>query len=239
MRSDVTAYVNSCLKCARRKAFGTSKAPLQPLTPVNRVWERIAMDVVGPIQESVKGYKYILVLSDYASRFVFTFPMKNQTAQTIANILVNKLITKYGAPEIVLTDQGKNFLSNIVQEICKLFRIKQMRTTAYHPQIDGLVERFNRTLCDMLAFYVVDEPEEWDRYLPFVTFAYNTSKQATLKDSPFYLFYGREPILPNDIKINVEKAQELANQHLFKAQTKQKKYYDDGTKNVKYNTSDL
>ncbi|KZR97708.1 Uncharacterized protein APZ42_007265, partial [Daphnia magna] len=111
MRSDVTAYVNSCLKCARRKAFGTSKATLQPLPPVDRVWERIAMDVVGPIQESVKGYKYILVLSDYASRFVFTFPMKNQTAQTIANILVNKLILKYGAPKIVLTDQGTNFLS--------------------------------------------------------------------------------------------------------------------------------
>ncbi|KZR96321.1 Uncharacterized protein APZ42_009409 [Daphnia magna] len=62
-----------------------------------------------------------------------------------------------------------------------------MPTTAYHPQTDGLVERFNRTLCDMLACYVVDEPEKWDRYLPFVTFAYNTSKQATLKDSPFYL----------------------------------------------------
>ncbi|KZS00040.1 Uncharacterized protein APZ42_003843, partial [Daphnia magna] len=162
---------------------------------------------------------------------------------------------KYGAPEIVLTDQGTNFLSNIVQEICKLFKIKQMRTTAYHPQTNGLVERFNRTLCDMLACYVVDEPEEWDRYLPFVTFAYNTSQQATLKDSPFYLFYGREPILPNDIKITRhyemegnqheeysrqwKKAQELANQHLFKAQTKQKKYYGDGTKSVKYNPGDL
>ncbi|KZR98030.1 Uncharacterized protein APZ42_006756 [Daphnia magna] len=90
----------------------------------------------------------------------------------------------------------------MVSEICKLFKIRQIRTTAYHPQTDGLVERFNRTLCDMLACYVVDEPEEWDKFLPFVTFAYNTSKQATLKDNPFYLFYGRESVLPNDIKIN-------------------------------------
>ncbi|KAI9560570.1 hypothetical protein GHT06_011517 [Daphnia sinensis] len=64
-----------------------------------------------------------------------------------------------------------------------------MKTTAYHPQTDGLVERFNRTLCDMLACYVVDEPEEWDRYLPFVTFACNTSQQTTLRDNPFYLFF--------------------------------------------------
>ena len=255
MREDVTAHINGCLKCARRKSFGTSKAPLQSMPIVNRVWERIAMDVVGPIQESIKGYKYILVLSDYASRFVFTFPMRNQTALTIADIFVNKLITKYGAPETVLTDQGTNFLSSLIKEICRLFKIKQIRTTAHHPQTDGLVERFNRTLCDMLACYVVDEAEEWDKYLPFVTLAYNTSKQATLKQTPFYLFFGREPILPNDINItnNREaeeiqheefslqwnKAQELANQHLFKAQTRQKRYYDEGTKSIKYNINDM
>ncbi|KAI9552560.1 hypothetical protein GHT06_020414 [Daphnia sinensis] len=130
-----------------------------------------------------------------------------------------------------------------------------MKTTAYHPQTDGLVERFNRTLCDMLACYVVDEPEEWDRYLPFVTFAYNTSQQTTLRDNPFYLFFGREPVLPNDIKINRnfeenendhelyfrkwKSAQKLAREHLFKAQTKQKRYYDEGTKGVKYNVGEL
>ncbi|XP_057374828.1 uncharacterized protein LOC130695755 [Daphnia carinata] len=254
-RPDVTTHVNSCLRCARRKASGATIAPLQPLPPVDRVWQRIAMDIVGPIQESVKGYKYILVLSDYASRFVFAFPMKNQTAQTIASIMVNKVITKYGAPEIVLTDQGTNFLSSLVQEMCKLFKIKQMRTTAYHPQTDGLVERFNRTLCDMLACYVVDEPEEWDKYLPFVTLAYNTSQQATLKDTPFYLFFGREPILPNDIKINRNfehdegssglyyqkwrNAQDLARSHLFKAQTKQKGYYDERAKGIAYKIGDL
>jgi transposase InsO family protein len=250
MKQHVVLHVNSCLLCARRKSFGTTKAPLKPLPPVESVWERIAMDVVGPIQESNKGYRYILVISDYASRFVFTIPMKNQTAQTIARCLVNKIITKYGAPQHVLTDRGTNFLSSLVNEICVLFKIKQMRTTAYHPQTDGLVERFNRTLCDMLACYVHDEPEEWDKYLPFVTFAYNTAIQSTLKECPFYLFFGRAPLLPNDIKINSrydtrhddrivyaekwENAKKLARNHLFKAQTKQKEYYDKGTKTCVY-----
>ena len=246
MKQHVALHVNSCLMCARRKSFGATKAPLQPLPPVVAVWERIAMDVVGPIQQSNKGYRYILVISDYASRFVFTIPMKNQTAPTIASCLVNKLITKYGAPQAVLTDRGTNFLSVLVNEICVLFKIRQMRTTAYHPQTDGLVERFNRTLCDMLACYVNKEPEEWDKYLPFVTFAYNTAIQSTLKECPFYLFFGRAPLLPNDITINPryntryddhdvyaekwENAKKLAREHLFKAQTKQKEYYDHGTK---------
>ena len=122
------------------------------------MWGLIAMDVVGPITESRNGNKYILVLSDYASRYVMTFPMANQSSETVAKILVNGVISKYGAPRTVLTDQGSNFLSKLVQDICNLFKIKQLYTTAYHPQTDGLVERFNRTLCDMLACYVQGEP---------------------------------------------------------------------------------
>jgi len=254
MKQHIVLHINSCLMCARRKSFGATKAPLKPLPPMEAVWEKIAIDVVGPIHESNKGYRYILVISDYASRFVFTIPMKNQTAQTIARCLVNKIITKYGAPQTVLTDRGTNFLSSMVNEICVLFKIRQMRTTSYHPQTDGLVERFNRTLCDMLACYV-HEPEEWDKYLPFVTFAYNTAIQSTLKECPFYLFFGRSPLLPNDIKINSrydtrhddrnvyaekgENAKKLARDLLFKAQTKQKEYYDKGTKTCLYSTGQM
>ena len=145
------------------------------------------MDIVEPVRESRKGYRYILVISDYASRFVKTIPMKDQTAHTVANCLVYKVITKYGAPHYVLTDRGTNFLSTLVKEICILFKIKQMRNNPYHQQTDGLVERFNRTLIDMLTCYVVDEPEQWERFLPYVTFAYNTAVQSTLQECPFFL----------------------------------------------------
>ena len=198
---DVTAYVTTCIVCARLKAVGSSKAPLHPMPPFQRVWEQIAMDVVGPVPESRGGNTCILVLSDYASRFAITIPMENQKAHTVAKHLVESVITKYGAPEKVLTDQGTNFLSKLIKDICTLFKIKQIRTTSYHPQTDGLVERFNRTLCDMLACYVNDQPELWDEYLPFVTLAHNTSIQMTMKESPFYLFFGGQPILPKDISI--------------------------------------
>ena len=113
------------------------------MSPVDWVWEKIAMDIVGPVQESRKGNKFILVVSDYASRFVFTIAMKDQSARTVTQNFVDKIITKYGAPEQVLTDQGSNFLSKLTSEICELFRIKQLKT-CYHPQIDGLVKRFKR-----------------------------------------------------------------------------------------------
>jgi ribosomal protein L21E len=194
------------------------------------------------------------VISDYASRFVMTIPMKDQTARTVAKCLVHKVITKYGAPQNVLTDRGTNFLSTLVKEICILFKIKQMRTTAYHPQTDGLVERFNRTLIDMLTCYVVDEPEQWERFLPYVTFAYNTAVQSTLQECPFFLFFGRLPVLPHDVKLNLKyeitgddafmytkkwmQAQRLARKHLFKAQEKQKFNYNLGTVETMYEIGD-
>jgi hypothetical protein len=79
-----------------------------------------------------------------------------------------------------------------------LFKIKQIKTTSYHPQTDIFVEKFNRTLCDMLACYVNEEPESWDMYLDFVTFAYNTSQHSSIDSCPFNLFFKRNPIIPND-----------------------------------------
>ncbi len=251
--NDVKSYVSNCITCAKRKAYGSNKAPLKPLPPVEKVWEQIAMDIVGPVTESSNGNKYILVLSDYASRYVMTIPMKNQKAYTIAEHLVKKVYTKFGSPQRVLTDRGTNFLSKLISSICLLFKIEQIKTTSYHPQTDGLVERFNRTLCDMLACYVNEKPESWDQYLDFVTFAYNTSQQATINNCPFYLFFKRQPVVPNDISVNSDipvfdddddyekqwyKALELSRDNLRKVQEKQKQLYDQGSKLIVYNVND-
>jgi transposase InsO family protein len=252
--NDVKSYVGNCITCAKRKAYGSNKAPLKPLPPVERVWEQIAMDIVGPVTESSNGNKYILVLSDYASRYVMTIPMKNQKAHTIAENLVKKVYTKFGPPQRVLTDRGTNFLSKLISSICLLFKIQQIKTTSYHPQTDGLVERFNRTLCDMLACYVNEKPESWDQYLDFVTFAYNTSQQTTINSCPFYLFFKRDPVIPNDISVNQDipvfddddddyerqwhTALELSRENLRKVQGKQKQLYDQGSKLIVYKIND-
>ena len=255
LNTDVKTYVTNCIVCAKRKAYGTTKAPLKPIPPVQKVWEQIAMDIVGPLTESNQGNKYILVLSDYATRFVMTIPMTDQKAYTIAEHLVGKIYTKFGPPERVLTDQGTNFQSDLIKKrVNQLFQIEPIRTTSYHPQTDGLVERFNRTLCDMLACYVNEEPEQWDKYLDFVTFAYNTSQQTSIDSCPFYLFFKREPVIPSNTTpssdLNVfendtdeydrqwRRALNRSRELLEKVQEKQKKFYDEGSKLITYKVND-
>ena len=252
---DIKNYINNCLICAKRKSLNkTFKAPLKSIEVPNKIWETLAMDIVGPITESYNGNKYILVVSEYTTRYVMTMPMENQTAKTVAKNFVYEVLLKYGAPEKVLTDQGRNFLSELIAEICKLFNIKQIRTTAYHPQTDGLVERFNRTMIDMLASFVHSIPEKWDEYLPFITLAYNSSIHTSIKNSPFYLLFGREPSLAIDIEkplryraIESENniisqqwhnALKIAKLHLLKAQKKQKAYYDKNCLRTKFNIND-
>ena len=99
--------MNNGITCEKRKAYGSTRAPLKPLPPVAKVWVQLAMDVVGPVTENRSGNKYILVLSDYASRFVMTIPMKDQKAHTIAEHLVKKIYTKFGPPERVFTDKPR------------------------------------------------------------------------------------------------------------------------------------
>lgn len=240
MKKDIAEYVNSCIECNKRKPYGATKAPLISIATSPRIWERIAMDIVGQISECESGYKYILVVSDYATRYVITIPMADQRAETVAKHLVVEILTRFGAPQIILSDQGTNFQSKLVKYICELFNIKQTRTTPYHPQTDGLVERFNRTLCDMLHLCSDHHPNDWHKILPFVTMAYNSVEHSSTNENPFYLFFGRDPIMPNELNINNrernledndqylkhwQQTLQLANQNLKDKQEIQKRYY--------------
>lgn len=110
-------------------------------------------------------------------------------------------------------DQGKNFEARIVKEICQLFGIKKTRTTPYHPQSDGLVERFNRTLIDMLSMAVKDDEQHWDLHLPSLLFAYRTSTQATTGTTPFELMFGRNARLPEDVLFPIPAATECPDKY--------------------------
>ena len=113
----------------------------------------MAVDVLGPFLPSSKGSRYIVVLSDYLTRWVEAFPVPSVAATAIARLLVDEIISRHGAPRLLLSDRGTNFLSKVVAEVCKIFQIQKVNTSSYHPQTDGLVERFNSTLCQSLSVY--------------------------------------------------------------------------------------
>ena len=150
------------------------------------------MDILGPLPETRIGNRYILVIGEYFIKWKEEFAMKDNImeAATIARLLVNGVICRFGVPDSVHMDQGRNFESTLIQEICQLLGIKKTHTTLYHPQSDGLIERFNRTLLDMLSTAVVDDEHGWDLKLPTLLLAYCTSIQDTTGATPFELMFG-------------------------------------------------
>ena len=190
---DVKRWCQTCSICASRKTT-TSKncAPLQTIKAGSPM-QVIAVDIMGPLPESSNKNSYILVVGDYFTCWMEAYAIHDQEAATVAQKLVDDVFCRLGIPEHLHSDQGKQFESKLIQELCKILKISKTRTTAYHPQCDGLVERFNRTLQDMIATITVDHPFDWEEALPKVCIAYNTSIHSTTGYSPFYLMYGREP----------------------------------------------
>ena len=123
--------------------------PLTPI-PVAGPFDRVGVDVIQ-FPSSQRGNKYAIVFVDYLTKWPEVFPAKDQSALTIARLLVEKVVTRHGVPTQLLSDRGASFLSNLMKNVYKLLGLKKVNTTAYHPQTDGLVERFNRTLTDMLS----------------------------------------------------------------------------------------
>lgn len=143
----------------------------------------------------------IVVATDYATRWVEAKALTNGKANTVADFILERIITKHGSPKTLLSDRGATFRSDLVQELLKIMGVVNSFTTSYHPQCNGLTERFNHTLADMLSIYTNTEQTDWCQYISHVTFAYNTAKQETTKYSPFMLVYGREPVLPTEANL--------------------------------------
>ena len=160
----------------------------------------IACDILGPLPTTATGNKYVLVIGDYFTRWMEALAFPNQEAPTIAQKLVNELFCRFSMPEQLHSDQGRQFESILIAEICKILHIHKTRTTPYYPQGDGMVERLNCTLVNMLATSISDlEDDSWEEYLPKVCLAYTTCTHPTTGETPFFLMYGRQAHLPVDL----------------------------------------
>ena len=194
MRSDVTRWTHSCLVCLMHSPGHPVKAPLTPI-PVSGPFDKIGVDVIQ-LPKTAKGNQFActVVFIDYLPE-VFAVP--EQTAATIAKLLIEEIMSRHGVPAEVLSDCGKAFLSGLMEEVGQLLGIHKFNTSAYHPQTGGLVERYNRTLRAMLSKTVEHGKKNWDEPIPYVLFAYRACLQESTKESPFFLLYGRDPRLPS------------------------------------------
>ena len=196
----VEQYVKSCDTCAKKKHPIRTKRPPMQLTGAGYPMERIATDILGPLPETSNGNRYILVIADYFTKWTEAFAIPDQTTETVAKCLVNEVISRYRLPAYIHSDQGRQFESQLYQEVCTLLDIKKTMTTPYHPQSDGLVERFNRTLERLLSAFVNAEHTDWDERLPYVMMAYRSSVNETTGYTPNMMMLGRDVTVPLDIQ---------------------------------------
>ena len=242
---DVEKYCKNCETCAKNKTVPRPRSPMKPIEVVAIPFYMIGVDIIGPLKTTSRGNKYILSVIDYYTKYAEAVALPNQEAVTVARAL-EEIFSRHGMPLVLLTDQGSNFESKVITSLCEMFGIEKRRTTAYHPQTDGLCERFNGILKSLLRMRVNREKNDWDEQLPHALLAYRISTQSSTGVSPFEMLYGREAQLPlgpeqeklasspthgpakyvEKLKKRQDVLRKLVTQRIEKAQGKQKRNYD-------------
>jgi transposase InsO family protein len=201
MRREIEQYVKRCKSCQVNKNLSPRrKAPMEITTTASRPFERCALDIVGPTDVTNKGNKYILTFQDDLTKFVVAIPIPTQDAETVARKFVQNVVLKYGIPEVILTDQGANFLSELFASVCKLLQIRNIQTTAFHPESNGSLERGHRVLVQYLRHYIAEDQRDWDEWVAYATYVYNITTHRATGYSPFELLFGYRARIPTALQ---------------------------------------
>ena len=248
MYSDVHNYVKTCHICqVSKKTTRPNIPPLHPMEIVD-VYSRWHVDLMINLPETKDGYKHILLLVDSMSRWPEAFPLKSQSASEISDIIYSEIICRYGAPVTLVSDRGKNLLSAVVANLCKMFGVKRNHTSSYKPEANSACERMNRTIAAGLRAYCGNNSTNWPKILPSLMMTYrNIPCTKSTNFSPFYLCFGRQMRTPidaallqsndvpatvnqylSDISRNIDEGREIAQKNVAEAQGIYKHYYDRG-----------
>lgn len=190
MALDVEEKIKTCERCVRRKAKTERHAPLVNIV-TSRPLELVCMDYLS-LEPDGKGTKNILVITDHFTKYAVAVPTSDQKVKTVAKALWNHFLIHYGFPERLHSDQGRDFESSVIKDLCQLLGIKKSRTTPYHPR-GNPVDWFNRTLLEMLGMLSEENKSKWKEFVQPLVHAYNCTKNDTTGFSPYQLMFGRQP----------------------------------------------
>lgn len=245
---DVRKYCATCPQCQMvARKLKSKRAPLRPVDVVTEPFKKIAIDIVGELPRTTTGYRYILTIVDYATRYPEAIPLRSTSSKAVADALI-QYFSRVGIPDEIVSDQGFNFMSKLMAQLYDQLGIIKIKTSVYHPEANGLVERFNGTLKSMLKKFVRERVQTWDKYLPYLLFAYREVPCESTGYSPFELLYGRTVRGPLaviketwsegsssgdnlithvlEIRRRLATMQQVAQENLKQAQGKQKRLYD-------------
>ena len=255
-KETVHQVLQCCDECQRYHRGKIPKAAEMQTMTMGAPWERLGIDITGPFPKSARGNKFMLTMIDHFTKWAEVVPIPNHVATTVARVMVEQIITRFGVPLQILTDRGSEFESQLFKELCRVLGIDKIRTTAYKPSTNGMIERLHRSLNSMIGKTVDFHQRYWDEQVPVVIAAYRASRHESTGFSPNYMMFGRELAMPADIVSGIPeelkdhyKSQneyvanlqdklrlvyEKARLTLGKAAERSKRYYDVGVKSKEY-----
>lgn len=245
MYRDAMEFSKNCPECAIAKGTGRMhRPPLCPI-PVARPFQIWGVDILD-LLKTEQGNQHAIVFQDLFTKWPMVYPAPDQKAVRLACLLAEEIVCLFGVPEVMLSDRGTNLLSHLMSDVCQLLGAKKLNTTSYHPQCDGTVERFNRTLKSMLRKHAARFGMQWDKFLPCVLWSYRNTPHSSTGEKPSFLMFGvdcrsstetafltvpkRIPVdIPDyrqELMLSLSSARELAQQSIRKAQQRYKAQYD-------------
>lgn len=200
VRHDVIEHCRGCINCQLRNHYRCAvPIPIQQYPEVALPLDRVHMDLTGELPMTNQKNKYILVVKDFKTKFTWLYPIPNKEKETIVDLIVTKFIAEWGTPKLLVSDKGTEFKNKHMKEVTDLLKIQKINTTPSNPRSNGLVEQHNSTMKDMLSHFVNNLHNDWDEHLSKVMYCYNSTINSITGFTPYYLMFGREMNLSDDI----------------------------------------
>lgn len=197
---DVQAYCSSCETCQLYGKRTLSHGELHPITPTGP-FDKWGVDFVGPLPKSARKNQYLIVATDYMTKWAEALPVKQATQDVAADFIFSHVACRFGCPLELVTDRGSHFVGGVVTALLSKLSVKHRKASPYYPQANGLVEKTNGILCGIIGKMVLDKRREWDKNVNSALWAYRTTHKVATNYTPFYLTYGQEAILPIELEI--------------------------------------
>ena len=254
---DCVDYKKTCYPCQSASNYKPKPPPLGRFPPFmeSSIWSRVHMDFLGPIKESKDKKKYILLVVDAFSKWPEAFALSSCDAITVARVLYKEIFCRYGAPSVLISDRGANFMASLVQALCTLFGVKRNMTSPYRPQCNAVCERLNSQINRALRTYVNSQQDDWPDVLPGILMAFrNTPADNSIEFSPYFILFCQNMVTPLDVAIqgkipevsphyrtdlktfidNVQLSRHIANENLERHLQENKQRYDAKSKPQNY-----
>ena len=242
MKKDVIEFIKTCKICQKRSRR-KGEPPLEPIKKIAQPFYQVGIDIMGPLPITLTRKRYVVVAIDHFTKWIEARALETADAQNVTSFIYDDIICRHGVPNILTSDNGTEFVNELISTLSSVYKIRHIKSTAYHPQGNGQTERANQTLKNLLAKLILEYKGDWSHYLSSILFITRTSRQASTRFTPADLLHGyqfRQAFDPRDPRIKnpnpeaymdqeMSRLQEIRTQaagFIKRAQDRQKKEFD-------------